>query len=148
MLGYKTLYKVFETPEFQLELTLPKSPIPACLTPVPEAPLDLNTLGEFTGHNPAQTLRLARHFAETARKTLVEIKTARDSSDLGTLNRLGHKLKSSAAMAGARECASLCIQLEKAPDLTAAFDLVARLEPVVGGISTYVQSLGEQPAGG
>jgi HPt (histidine-containing phosphotransfer) domain-containing protein len=115
---------------------------------VSETPLDLNALGEFTGHDPAQTLRLARHFAETARKTLVEIKTARDSSDLGTLNRLGHKLKSSAAMAGARECAGLCIQLEKAPDLPAALDLVARLEPVIGGISTYVQTLDGKPAGG
>ena len=113
-----------------------------------DVPLDLNALGEFTGNDPVQTMRLARHFAETARKTLLEIKTARDSGDLGTLNRLGHKLKSSAAMAGARECASLCIQLEKAPDLPAAFDLVACLEPAVGGILAYVQSLGEQPAGG
>ena len=114
---------------------------------MPDAPLDLNALGEFTGHDPVQTLRLARHFAETARKTLVEIQAARDSGDLGTLNRLGHKLKSSAAMAGARECASLCILLEKAPDLTAALDLVARLEPAVSGIATYVQGLGEKPAG-
>ena len=115
---------------------------------MPEAPLDLNTLGEFTGHNPAQTLRLARHFAETARKTLVEIKTARDSSDLGTLNRLGHKLKSSAAMAGARECANLCLHLEKAPDLPTALDLVGRLEPAINAVSAYVQTLGDKPAGG
>ena len=69
---------------------------------VPDAPIDLNVLGEFTGHDQAQTLRLARHFAETARKTLAEIHTARDSADLGALQRLGHRLKSSAAMAGAR----------------------------------------------
>jgi HPt (histidine-containing phosphotransfer) domain-containing protein len=115
---------------------------------VSDAPLDLNVLGDFTGHDPAQTLRLARHFAETVRKTFVEIQAARDSGNLGTLNRLGHKLKSSAAMAGARECAGLCIQLEKASDLPAALDLVARLEPVASGITAYVQSLGEKPAGG
>lgn len=114
---------------------------------MPDAPLDLNALGDFTGNDPVQTLRLARHFAETARKTLVEIHAARDSSNLGALNRLGHKLKSSAAMAGAHECSNLCIQLEKSPDLPSALDLVARLEPVVAKISAYVQSLGEKPAG-
>lgn len=113
-----------------------------------DAPLDLTILGEFTGHDPVQTTRLARHFAETARKTLLEILAARASGDLGTLNRLGHRLKSSAAMAGARECAGLCIQLEKARDLPAAVDLVARLEPMIAGISAYVQTLGEKPAGG
>ena len=112
-----------------------------------ETPLDLNALGEFTGNDPVQTLRLARHFAETARKTLVEIQAARDGGNLGALNRLGHKLKSSAAMAGAQECSTLCIQLEKSPDLPSALNVVARLEPVVAGISAYVQSLGEKPAG-
>ena len=114
---------------------------------MPDAPLDLNALGDFTGNDPVQTLRLARHFAETARKTLLEIQAARDGGNLNALNRLGHKLKSSAAMAGARECSTLCIQLEKSPDLPSALELVARLEPVVAGISAYVQSLGEKPAG-
>jgi HPt (histidine-containing phosphotransfer) domain-containing protein len=95
-----------------------------------------------------QTLRLARHFAETARKTLAEIQAARDGANLTALNRLGHKLKSSAAMAGARECSSLCIQLEKSPDLPAALELVARLEPVIAAISAYVEGLGETPKAG
>ena len=116
--------------------------------PVPDTPIDLNALGDFTGHDPVQTLRLARHFAETSRKTLVEILAARDSGNLGALNRLGHKLKSSSAMAGARECASLCLQLEKAPDLPTALDLVSRLETVIGTISAYVQTLGDNPAAG
>jgi HPt (histidine-containing phosphotransfer) domain-containing protein len=113
---------------------------------VPDTPLDLNVLGDFTGHDPVQTLRLARHFAETAGKTLVEIRAARDSGNLGALNRLGHKLKSSSAMAGARECASLCLQLEKCPDLPAALELAARLEPVITGIQDHVRELGERPA--
>ena len=114
--------------------------------PVPDAPLDLNTLGDFTGHDPVQTLRLARHFAETARKTLAEMQAARDGANLGALNRLGHKLKSSAAMAGARDCASLCLQLEKSPDLPSALELVARLGTVIAGISTYVEGLAEKAA--
>jgi HPt (histidine-containing phosphotransfer) domain-containing protein len=64
------------------------------------------------------------------------------------LNRLGHKLKSSAAMAGARDCASLCLQLEKSPDLPSALDLVARLGTVIAGISAYVEGLPEKPAAG
>lgn len=111
-------------------------------------PLDLNALGDFTGHDPVQTLRLARHFAETARKTLAEINAARDAGNLGALNRLGHKLKSSAAMAGARTCASLCLQLEKSADLPAALELAASLGPVIGEICAYVEGLPEQSAGG
>lgn len=113
---------------------------------MPDAPLDLNALGDFTGHDPAQTLRLARHFAETARKTLAEIQVARDAGNLTALNRLGHRLKSSAAMAGARNCASLCLQLEKSPDLPAALELASRLGPVIAEISAYVEGLGEKPA--
>ncbi|MCE2861033.1 MAG: hypothetical protein RIR76_1069 [Verrucomicrobiota bacterium] len=115
---------------------------------MPDTPIDLNALGDFTGHDPVQTLRLARHFAETTRKTLVEILAARDSGDLGALNRLGHKQKSSSAMAGARECANLCLHLEKAPDLPTALDLVGRLEPAINAVSAYVQTLGDKPAGG
>ena len=114
---------------------------------MPDAPIDLNVLGEFTGHDQAQTLRLARHFAETARKTLAEIQAARDAADLGALQRLGHRLKSSAAMAGARNCSALCLQLEKSPDLPAALELVGRLGPEVAAISAHIAGLKDGPAG-
>jgi HPt (histidine-containing phosphotransfer) domain-containing protein len=136
-----------KTPDYRKFLSHPIS-AHRHIHPVPDTPIDLNALGDFTGHDPVQTLRLARHFAETTRKTLVEILAARDSGDLGALNRLGHKQKSSSAMAGARECANLCLHLEKAPDLPTALDLVGRLEPAINAVSAYVQTLGDKPAGG
>jgi len=138
--------KVIETSDLPIGIFQP--PPGKTSLSVPDAPLDLNTLGDFTGHDPVQTLRLARHFAETARKTLAEMQAARDGGNLNALNRLGHKLKSSAAMAGARDCASLCLQLEKSPDLPSALDLVARLGTVIAGISAYVEGLPEKPAAG
>ena len=101
------------------EHAAPDSPV-FCL-PIPEsgAPnlescvIDFSVLAKMVGDDPSTIREFSLKFLDSAKKGLTEIETALEHEDMATLTALGHRIKSAARMAGAKDFADLCQQLEQ-----------------------------------
>ncbi len=107
------------------------------------AGVDRSALAKLVNFDPVKIQRFALKFVENSRAMLVEMQNTSKQSDLVTLGRLAHRLKSSAATVGAGALSLLCKDLERAcqtNDTTLTTQLVRDLAPALEGVNSELLS--------